>query len=195
MRRRGDSHFYFGGKMKRLVLVLILVLSSNYAFAATPNYKQTIDLTGKWFAGGEIQLGGLSDFGLGVVGGYQYYFPKEYQLNKFRHGIRAIGGLSYGIASYSTLFENYTWSSLSIQVGADYTIDFMPTSNFDWGFFAGLGLGYHNLFYDKSIYIYNHAFLFDAHVGASLTMYQHHRIDAQLGWGLGIFTIRYTYLF
>ncbi|RDU60380.1 hypothetical protein [Helicobacter sp. MIT 14-3879] len=184
--------------MKKLLLMFFILYSTNLIAAkdSKDDLQKGIDLTGKGFVGGEIGFGGITTFGVGVVGGYEYYFPRDWQFYKFRHGIRAIGGLNYGIDTYSTWWRNYTWHALSFQVGADYILDFTPTSDFNWGVFAGLNFGYHHLFYDKNVYGYNFsAFLFGAHAGGSLTMYKHHKLDVQLGWGLGILTLRYTYLF
>lgn len=159
-------------------------------FAIDPLYD-----TGMGFIGAEIGVGGIGDLSAGILGGYQYYFKEAWQFAGFRQGIRGIVSIDWSRYGYSYLRNSYNYNALFAQVGADWTLEFTPRSNFVWGVFIGLSLGYFKVFSNDSFFVSPSAFIWSGNAGASLTMHKNHRIDLAFGSGTSIFAFRYLFMF
>ncbi|RDU73376.1 hypothetical protein CQA66_01540 [Helicobacter aurati] len=162
----------------------------------TTNHSQdNLFDNGFGFIGAEIGVGGLGNFSAGIMGGYQYYFPEEWQFHTFRHGVRGFVSANWLQYNYTSYLRDVNYSGLFIQAGADWTLEFNPQSNFVWGVFVGLSLGYLNIFSNDSFFVHPRSFVVSGNGGGSLTMYKNHRVDLALGSGFSLFAVRYLFMF
>ncbi|MCH5313542.1 MAG: hypothetical protein J1E28_03975 [Helicobacter sp.] len=149
----------------------------------------------KIFGGIQLGLGGVGDYDVGGIVGYMHYFPKKYYIaDQFRQGVRGVFEVSYMQKSYNYWGGKYTYGSVYGVLGADYLLDFNPKDKFVYGIFAGLGLGYLNVF-SKDWYASASAFGIDVRFGGSLTISQTHRFELALGSGYSLLGLRYMFLF
>ncbi|TLD97414.1 hypothetical protein LS71_001295 [Helicobacter jaachi] len=150
----------------------------------------------KIFIGGEIGLGGLGDYGVGFMAGYQHYFPKEYYIaNQFRHGVRGFFNANYTSIGYSYFGRSYNYGGFFASIGADYLFDFNPQDKVVWGVFGGLGLGYVKVFSNDWFYTAPASIGFDVRLGGSVVIDNTHRFELALGSGFSTLALRYLLLF
>lgn len=188
--------------MKKVSAVLCVLFLASNAFAATHSDSKTTKSkhsnsnlgfgTGKGFIGGEVGLGGVGNVSIGVLGGYQYYFKPDWQFNGFRHGVRGIASLDWSQYSALGFWSGTSYNAMSVQVGADWTIDFNPKDRYVWGAYVGLSLGYFKVF---STFIDPSTFVWSGNLGGSLTISNTHRFELSLGSGFYYFGLRYMYMF
>lgn len=167
--------------MRKIFILFILIGALN----ANESFNK-----GNFFAGGQIGFGGLGVFNLGANGGFQYYFPQDWQFGGFRNGIRAYASLDYG---YANRF-NAASHGIAIMANFDWLLEFNYEDSTIGGIFAGFGVGWWHLSNPNGFI--NGAVAFQApRLGASLQFWQHHKIEAWLGYGVQIFGLGYKYIF
>ena len=144
------------------------------------------------------------NFNAGVVGGYQYYFPEEWQISGFRHGIRGYGNISYATWDWTfddVILPEINFPALFVRVGADWTLEFNPRSKYVWGFFAGISFDYMLVLQKpRGLWLANsNRFGVGNGIGVSLNMLNHHKFELLSFYGyngIGInFSLRYLFMF
>lgn len=174
--------------MKKIIFFIFLGFISS-VFGADRMYGK-----GQGFIGAEAGFGGVVDFNVGVVGGYQYYFKDDWQFSGFRHGIRGIGSIDFGQYAYNGYLSKYNYNLVAANVGADWTIEFTPDSKYNWGAFVGVGITYINGLNKNFLYPLNSIYA-SANIGGSLNIDNTHKLEIGLGSGLSVISFRYTYMF
>ena len=96
-------------------------------------------LIGKGFKFGGVELGagGLGNFSLGAIGGYQHYFKEDLQFYTFRHGIRGYASVNWTQYDYNIWYIKDNYNALYVRAGADWTLEFNPKSDLVWGCLLG----------------------------------------------------------
>lgn len=92
--------------MKKVLFGIFLALGIiSASFGADRMYGK-----GQGFIGAEAGFGGVADFNVGIVGGYQHYFKEDWQFAGFRHGVRGVGSLNFG------QYKRYSFSMTLLQL-------------------------------------------------------------------------------
>ncbi len=171
---------------KILFFIFILLSSTSILSSADKMYGK-----GQGFVGAEVGFGGVADLNTSAIGGYQYYFKDAWQFAGFRHGVRGIGSIGFG--RYDGSF-NKNYSLLTIGAGADWTIEFMPHSKYNWGAFVGVGIVYINGINKDSNYSLD-SVVGSVNIGGSLNIDNTHKLEVGIGSGPSLIAFRYIYMF